>query len=65
LRQNQSGKRKVVVVIRERNGKTLPSVFRTEADALNFIRRSVPHIELPPKEPARPEAAKIAGKSFL
>jgi len=42
LRQNQSGKRKVVVVIRERNGKTLPSVFRTEADALNFIRRSVP-----------------------
>jgi transposase-like protein len=42
LRQNQSGKRKVVVVIRERNGKTLPGVFRTEADALSFIRRSVP-----------------------
>jgi len=41
---NQNGKRKVVVVIRERgeNGKTLPGVFRTEADALNFIRRSVP-----------------------
>src|SRR5215212_1545760 len=28
--------------IRERGGKTLPGVFRTEADALNFIRRSVP-----------------------
>jgi transposase-like protein len=39
---NQSGKRKVVVVIRERNGKTLPGVFRSEAEALNFIRRSVP-----------------------
>jgi transposase-like protein len=35
---NQTGKRKVVVVIRERGGKTLPGVFRTEADALNFIR---------------------------
>jgi hypothetical protein len=42
LRQNQSGKRKVVVVIRERGGKTLPGVFRTEADALSFIRRQVP-----------------------
>jgi transposase-like protein len=42
LRQNQSGKRKVVVVIRERGGKTLPGVFRSEADALSFIRRQVP-----------------------
>ena len=42
LRQNQSGKRKVVVVIRERGGKTLPGVFRNEADALTFIRRQVP-----------------------
>ena len=44
LRQNQSGKRKVMVVIRERgkNGKTLPGVFRNEADALTFIRRQVP-----------------------
>src|SRR3984893_13314333 len=42
LRQNQSGKRKVVVVIRERGGNTLPGVFRTEADALSFIRRRVP-----------------------
>jgi hypothetical protein len=44
LRQNQSGKRKVVVVIRERgeNGKTLPGVFESEVAALNFIRRQVP-----------------------
>lgn len=42
LRHNRSGKRKVVVVIRERGGNTLPGVFRTEADALNFIRKSVP-----------------------
>src|SRR5207244_4636920 len=42
LRVNQSGKRKVVVVIRERGGKTLPGVFRSEIEALNFIRRQVP-----------------------
>src|ERR1700722_17021504 len=42
LRQNRSGKRKVVVVIRERGGKTLPGVFRNEADALHFIRQNVP-----------------------
>jgi transposase-like protein len=41
LRQNLSGKRKVVVVIRERGGKTLPGVFRNEADALTFIRQRV------------------------
>jgi len=41
LRQNLTGKRKVVVVIRERGGKTLPGVFRNEADALHFIRQRV------------------------
>jgi hypothetical protein len=41
LRQNQSGKRKVVVVIRERNGKTLPGVFASEVAALNFIRTRI------------------------
>jgi transposase-like protein len=41
LRRNQSGKRKVVVVIRERGGKTLPGVFRNEGDALTFIRQRV------------------------
>jgi ISXO2-like transposase domain len=42
LRRHQSGKRKVVVVIRERNGRTLPGVFRSEVEALNFTRRQVP-----------------------
>ncbi len=47
LRMNQSGKRKVVVVIRERNGKTLPGVFESEVAALNFIRtRVAPQTEL-------------------
>jgi transposase-like protein len=34
LRMNQSGKRKVVVVIRERGGKTLPGVFAWELQEL-------------------------------
>jgi transposase-like protein len=47
LRQHQTGKRKVVVVIRERGGKTLPGVFPSEVAALNFIRTNVaPQTEL-------------------
>lgn len=42
LAHNRSGKRQVVVVIRERAGKTLPGVFRSEIEALTFIRRQVP-----------------------
>jgi hypothetical protein len=38
---HQSGKRKAVIVIRERNGNTLPAVFRTEGQALNFIRSRI------------------------
>jgi hypothetical protein len=38
---NQSGERKAVIVIRERNGDTLPAVFRTEGQALNFIRSRI------------------------
>jgi hypothetical protein len=41
LRQNQSGKRKVVVVIRERDGKTPPGLFASEVAALNFIRTRI------------------------
>src|SRR6478672_12569493 len=41
LRQNQSGKRKTVVVIRERDGKTLPGVFASEGAAVNFIRTRI------------------------
>ncbi len=39
--ENQSGKRKCVVVIRERNGNTLPGVFASESQALSFIRSRV------------------------
>jgi transposase-like protein len=49
LRANQSGKRKVVVVISERGpeGKTLPGVLESEVAALNFIRtRVAPKTEL-------------------
>ncbi|MGB8277010.1 MAG: IS1595 family transposase [Methylovirgula sp.] len=38
---NQSGKRKCVVVIRERNGHSVPAVFRTEGQALSFIKARV------------------------
>jgi transposase-like protein len=40
LRQHRTGKRRVVVVIRERNGRTLPGA--SEVEALTFIRRQVP-----------------------
>lgn len=39
--ENQSGKRKVVVIVRERNGHSLPAVFRTEGQALSFIKARV------------------------
>src|SRR5260370_36690934 len=38
LAVNQTDKRKVVVVVRERGGQTLPGVFHSEAQALGFIR---------------------------
>lgn len=39
--ENMSGKRKVVVIVRERGGETLPGVFRSEAQALGFIKARV------------------------
>jgi transposase-like protein len=41
LRQHQSGKRKFVVVIRERGGETLPGVFRSEYQALHWVKHRV------------------------
>lgn len=41
LARNQTGKRRVVVVVRERGGNSLPAVFRTEAQALSFIKARV------------------------
>ena len=41
LWKNQSGKRKVVVVIRENGGETLPGVFKTEGSAMAWIKAKV------------------------
>lgn len=41
LAKNQNGKRQVVVVIREREGSTLPAVFKSESAALGFIAARV------------------------
>jgi transposase-like protein len=41
LKENRSGKRKVVVVMRERKGKTLPFVFGSEDESLSTIRARV------------------------
>lgn len=41
LLENQTGKRRVVVVMRERNGKTLPFVFGSEAESLPTIQSKV------------------------
>lgn len=40
--EEQTGKRRVVVVMRERKGRTLPFVFRKESDAIPEIRARVP-----------------------
>ncbi len=39
--ENQSGKRQVVVVIRQHGGDSIPAVFRSESAALGFIRAHV------------------------
>src|ERR1700674_3458051 len=39
--EHQSGKRKAVIVIREHDGNSLPAVFRTEGQALSFIRSRI------------------------
>src|SRR5208282_5078439 len=42
LARNQSGKRKVVVVVvRERNGNSLPAVFRSEGQAQSWIKSRI------------------------
>jgi transposase-like protein len=41
LLRYQTGKRKAVVVIRERNGRSIPAVFRSEGQALSFIRSRI------------------------
>lgn len=41
LAENQTGKRRVVVVMRERNGQTLPTVFKAEDDSVRMIAETV------------------------
>lgn len=41
LRQNQSGKRQVVVVMRERDGRSLPFVTRSEAQGVALVAANV------------------------
>jgi transposase-like protein len=41
LAENRTGKRQVVVVVRERDGRTLPAVFKTEGGALGWIASRV------------------------
>ena len=41
LAENQNGKRRVVVVARERKGRTLTTVTKTEADGVQFVRAVV------------------------
>ena len=41
LAYNQNGKRKVVVVIRDKDGHTLPATFGSEAASINFIKSRV------------------------
>ncbi len=41
LAENRSGKRNVVVVMRERDGRTLPNVFASEDAAVSFIQRRI------------------------
>ena len=38
---NQNGKRRVVVIMRERGGRTLPFVFKTEGESVETIERRV------------------------
>lgn len=41
LKANQSGKRQCVVIMRERNGRSLPFVVRSEGDAVPMVRDHV------------------------
>jgi hypothetical protein len=41
--KNQNGKRKVVVIVRERGGNSVPAVFRTEGQAQAWIKARIAH----------------------
>ena len=39
--QNQSGKRKAVIIVRERGGNSVPAVFKSESAALAFVKSRI------------------------
>ena len=39
--RNQNGKRQCVVIVRERNGNSVPAVFKSEGSALSWIKAHV------------------------
>ena len=39
--ENQTGKRKAVVIVRERGGNSVPAVFKTEGQAIRFIQARI------------------------
>lgn len=41
LNQNQNGKRQCVVIVRERNGNSVPAVFKSESHAASFIKQRI------------------------
>jgi len=41
LAENQTGKRRCVVIVRERGGNSVPAVFPSESQALSFIRSRI------------------------
>src|SRR3984957_7478979 len=41
LARNQNGKRKVVVIVRERDGGSIPAVFRSESSAQHWIKSRI------------------------
>ncbi len=43
LAKNQTGKRKVVVIVRERGGELVPAVFKSEGAAMGFLRAHIAH----------------------
>lgn len=41
FRKNMSGKRQSVIIVRERNGRSLPAVFKSESAALSWIKSRI------------------------
>ena len=52
---NQTGKRRCIMAIRQRDGVVVPSAFRTEGSALAYIRNHVAADAVPRTEPMSTE----------